>query len=58
MVEAMRTHAYDDFYSPLFEPELIPLDRAQIAVIVLICVVAGVFSIIAYWAARRPEHLP
>jgi hypothetical protein len=55
MVTTMKTRANDNFYSLLFEPEFISPDRAQIVAFVLVCIVVGVISIIAYRAARRPE---
>lgn len=54
----MRTRANDNFYSRFFEPEFISPNRAQIVAFVLVCIVVGVISVIAYRAATRPERLP
>lgn len=62
----MKIRAYDDFYSPLFEPDLIQITQVstvqiiQVSTValVLIGVVVGVASIVAYLAARRPEPRP
>jgi hypothetical protein len=59
VAEAMRTHAHDQFYSPLFEPDIIHAYRAQFVAVFLICILlVGIVYIVAYLAAKRPEHCP